>query len=439
MRDKITKRKVDALKPDPANDVFLWDKETKGFGVRLKPSGSRAFVLSYYAPGLHQKRRRLTIGAYGPITVDGARKTALDLLARIAKGEDPAMEAADQRRAIRDETVSALFAEYLQDSVGVRRESTLSFYKSLGQLYILPSLGHLPVARVSPKDVADLHRSLREKPVTANRVVQLLRGFFYWLERRGVFTGDSPARRIERFPEKARERFLTIEEMGRLGNALQLAATVGLEPAPQHRKPKSGKRLRNAGMFTAAPQVASSTSVAALTLLMLTGWREREALTLRWSDVDFGRGMVTLEDTKSGRSVRPVPAPALALIAEQPKLLGSPYVFPGRVAGKPLREIQRLWYAVRHAAELDGVRLHDLRHSVASIAAAQGFSLPLIGIMLGQADSRSTARYAHFGDDVRKVAADSVGGAISEALSAGKASQSVTPLAPTPIRALRRA
>lgn len=134
MRDKITKRKVDALKPDPANDVFLWDRETKGFGVRLKPSGSRAFVLSYYAPGLHQKRRRLTIGSYGPITVDGARKTALDLLARIAKGEDPAMEAADQRRAIRDETVSALFAEYLQDSVGVRRESTLSFYSSLGEL-----------------------------------------------------------------------------------------------------------------------------------------------------------------------------------------------------------------------------------------------------------------------------------------------------------------
>lgn len=417
MREKITKRKVEALKPNPAKDEFLWDTEAKGFGLRVKPSGARSFVLAYYAPGLHQQRRRLTIGAFGPLTVEEARRKALELLARVASGEDPAHEAADERRAIREETVQVLFPAYLRDGIDLRRSSTLEYYESLGRLYVLPALGHLPVARVSSKDVTDLHRSLREKKVTANRVVQLVRAFFYWLERRELISGENPAKRTERYAEKARERFLTVEEMGRLGEALRTAEKSGLEPAPQHRKLRSAKRPRNDGMFSAEPQPANPVAVAALRLLMLTGWREQEALTLRWDAVNFEKGTVTLEDTKSGRSIRPLPAPALALIAAQPRLSGSDFVFPGRVEGKPLQELQRLWYAVRHAAELEGVRLHDLRHSVASFAGAQGFSLFLIGKLLGHKDQRSTARYAHLADDIRKSMADSVGGAISVALS----------------------
>jgi integrase len=205
--------------------------------------------------------------------------------------------------------------------------------------------------------------------------------------------------------------------MGRLGDALHLAEITGVEPAPQHRKSAGAKRARNAGMFASGPQPANPITVAALRLLMLTGWREKEALTLRWDAVDFERGIVTLEDTKAGRSTRALPAPALKLIASQPRRAGSPFVFPGRVDGKPLQEIQRLWYAVRAAAKLEGVRLHDLRHSVASFAAAQGHSLFLIGKLLGHKDQRSTSRYAHLADDARKTMADSVGEEISRALS----------------------
>ncbi len=420
MRGKITKRTVDALKPDPASDVFVWDKEAKGFGVRVKPSGSRSFVLSYYAPGLHQKRRRMTIGAYGPLTVDEARRRALDLLARIASGEDPAMTAADQRRAIQDETVASLFPLYLQDGMDLRRPGTLNNYEILGRLHILPALGHLPVARVTSKDVTELHRSMRANPTNANRVVQLIKAFFYWLERQEVFGGQNPAMKTERYPEKVRERFLTVEETARLGEALRIAETQGLEPAPQHRRPTSSKRARNAGMFSAEAQPANPTAVAALRLLILTGWREREALTLRWDAVNFETNTATLDETKAGRSVRSLSAAALDLIAGQPRLTNSEFVFPGKVSGKPLQEIQRLWYSVRHAAGLDGVRLHDLRHSVASTAAAQGHSLFLIGKLLGHKDLRSTARYAHLADDARKAMADSVAGAISTALSGGK-------------------
>jgi integrase len=418
MRDKITKRKVDALKPNPAKDEYLWDTEAKGFGLRVKPSGARSFVLSYYAPGGDQGRRRMTIGVYGPFTVDEARRKALELLARIANGEDPAHKAADERRANREETVQVLFPVYLQEGIDLRQPSTLAYYESLGRLYILPALGPLPVARVTKKDVTDLHRSLREKKTTANRVIQLVRAFFYWLERRGLFAGENPAKRTERFSEKPRERFLTVEETGRLGEALRVAEGSGLEAAPQHRKARRNERVRNDGMFSSDPRPANPSAVAALRLLIFTGWREKEALTLRWDAVNFETSTATLEDTKAGRSVRSLSAAALELINAQPRLEGSSFVFPGKISGKPLQEIQRLWYAVRHAARLDDVRLHDLRHSVASTAAAQGHSLFLIGKLLGHKDLRSTARYAHLADDARKAMADSVAGAIGNALSA---------------------
>jgi len=427
MRAKITKRAVDAMKASPTADVFLWDTEAKGFGVRLKPGGGKSFVLSYYAPGLHQKRRRLTIGVFGPMTVDQARLEAKSLLARIAYGEDPAAQASEIKRAIRDETVEALFPTYLADGVGRRRASTLAYYESLGRLYILPKLGPLPVARVTGKDVGALHRSLLDKKVTANRVVQLLRSFFYWLEKQKLVSGENPASLVEHFPEAARERFLTVEEMTRLGDALRKAETEGLEPAPQHKKTPSEKRPRNDGMFEGGVQRANPVAVAALRFLILTGWREQEALTLRWDAVNAESGNATLEDTKTGRSVRAIPAPALQLVVSQPRLQGSPYVFPGRVKGQPLRELQRLWYAVRIEAKLEGVRLHDLRHSVASFAGGQGYSLFFIGKMLGHKDQRSTARYAHLADDARKSMADDVGEFISSALATRKPSDANVP------------
>ena len=258
---------------------------------------------------------------------------------------------------------------------------------------------------------------MRANPTNANRVLQLIKAFFYWLERRELFRGVNPATKTERYPERLRERFLTVEETARLGEALRIAETRGLPPAPQHRKPSGSKRVRNPGMFSAEARPANSTAVAALRLLILTGWREKEALTLRWDAVNFDNSTATLEDTKAGRSVRSLSATALELIATQPRVAGSDFVFPGRVASKPLQEIQRLWYAVRHASGLDDVRLHDLRHSVASTAAAQGHSLYLIGKLLGHKDLRSTARYAHLADDARKAMADSVGGAISSALA----------------------
>jgi integrase len=416
MKGKITKRTVDAMRPATTADTFLWDSELSGFGVRVKPSGVRSFLISYYAPGLHRTRRRLTVGAYGPLTVEAARKMATSLLARVVSGEDPALEDSEERRAAKDETVEKLFATYLDEGIGRRKPRTLEFYESLGRLYILPALGKVPVAKVTHRAVAQLHGSLRDKSVTANRVGRLVRSFFYWLKRRGNLIGENPAKNLDWFPEEARDRFLTVEEMSRLGQALRVAETVGLPPAPKHKKKAGNKRAKNAGMFTSRVVPANPVAVSALRLLIFTGWREQEVLTLKWSDVNLDSGIATLGDTKTGKSVRAITAPAVALLAAQPQVDKSPYVFPGRDPKHPLRETQRLWHAVRCAAELEGLRLHDLRHSVASFAGGHGYSLFLIGKLLGHKTARSTERYAHLADDARKIMADEVGEGIRRAL-----------------------
>lgn len=420
MRVKLTKRVVDATKPAD-RDAFAWDTELKGFGLKVTPAGAKTFVVQYYAPGLHRVTRRAVIGPYGALTTEDARAKAQKLLAAIAEERDPSREKAEARRAAREDTVERLLPSYLEDGVGRKSVRTLAFYESLGKLHILPAIGKLPVNQVTAKEVAELHRSLRDKPTTANRVVRLVKSFFHWLAKpsNGSFGGVNPAKHIEWFPEHARERFLTAAEVTRLGQALRTAETVGLPPDPKHRKAPREKRARNSGMFTAESQVANPVAVAALRFLMLSGWREQEVLTLKWSFVDLAKDFVTLPDTKTGRSVRTLSIPMRDVLTAQPRVVGSAYVFPGRDPQKPLREVQRLWYAARRDAALEDVRLHDLRHSVASFAGGQGYSLFLIGKLLGHKDARSTARYAHLADDIRKTMADDVGETIRAAMESG--------------------
>ena len=263
------------------------------------------------------------------------------------------------------------------------------------------------------------------------------------MAKREIFNGANPATAIEWYPDNARERFLTVEEMTRLGQALKVAETLGLPPAPQHTKEaqrnkkaptprdsttSASRRTKNATSFTSEVKPASPVTVAALRFLMFTGWREQEALTLRRDAVDLERSTVTLTDTKSGKSVRIIPAPAVEILAAQARIVGSAYVFPGCNPMHPLREIQRVWYAARRHAKLDGVRLHDLRHSVASFAGGRGYSLFLIGKLLGHKDQRSTALYAHLADDIRKTMADDVGDVIRAAMESEGTATVVTPL-----------
>lgn len=429
MRGKLTKRSVESAKSGSV-DVFMWDTELRGFGVKVTPKNHRVFIAQYWSPTLHRVRRRATLGAFGTLTVDQARTAAQRLLGRVANGEDPAAETSAHRGAAKDATVSALSAEYLEDIKEKVQPSTGAQYAQLFKVNIIPALGKKPVAQVTLRDAAALHSSKSKQPYQANRVLNLLGAFLNWTEKRGYRARHSnPCRDVQPYPERQRERFLSAVEIGRLGAALSLAERTGLAPAPNlKRKPSAPEKAKHRPTSADTPIPANPFAIAAIRFLLLTGWREQEALTLQWAEIDLSRGAATLPNTKTGKSHRPLGAPAIALLATLERLEGSPYVFPGARAGHPLREIKRVWSAARHAAGLEGVRLHDLRHTVASFAMGSGHSLFIVGKLLGHSRAETTNRYAHLSEDARKAAADDVSGSIAAALW-GEQPTEVIPLA----------
>lgn len=404
---KIMKRVVDALRPRDTY-YFVWDSEVSGFGIRVWPSGKKTYVVQYRVPGLGRRgvARRMTLGDHGALAPEEARKLAKRELGKVAQGENPAEDRAKRKAG---ETVAELGELYMKD-VKVRRKPTTAYeYERMWNRHVLPKLGKKQVASVSSQEIGALHRSLHETPYAANRVLALLGAFFTFAEKEGVRQKhDNPAHAIEDYEEKPRERFLTPAEFKRLGEALSKAETAGLPTAPEYAKtPKSADTIKHRAKTTwGIPVKAAPQAVAAIRLLALTGCRESEILRLTWDQVDLERGYLRLADTKTGASVRPIGAAVVQILEALPRVEGNPYVLPGTKEGQPLGDVQRLWYAVRHAAKLDGLRLHDLRHSFASVPAASGESMLILRTLLGHANVATTERYAHLGDDPVKRAAD---------------------------------
>ncbi|HEY3287035.1 MAG TPA: tyrosine-type recombinase/integrase [Gemmatimonadaceae bacterium] len=408
----LTKRTIDALAFTPSCDYFVWDTKLKGFGVRVtertdaegRVHRRKVFVLGYRPQGARQFRR-LTLGVYGPLTTEQARDEALRQLSATTQGVDPLTA----RRAARGGlTVRELGATYLDEVERRRKPGTTREYRRLWKKHIFPAFGTKHVSTIAAADVRRLHRSLNDTPYVANRVVARLTTFFaYAIAEGAIPSKENPARGIELYPEHGRERFLTKEEFGRLGAALSKAEASGLPPAPEHRsKPKKPENQKHRPKSADQPIPANPFAVAAIRLLALTGCRENEILSLRWDAIDFERGHLRLDDTKTGKSVRPLGQSAAAILASLPRVVGNPYVIPGSKAKQHLKEIKRTWCAVRHAAKLKGLRLHDLRHSFASVPAASGESLLVVRSLLGHKQVATTERYAHLGNDPVKRAAD---------------------------------
>ena len=404
--ERLTKRTIDASNPTEAN-LFIWDSELAGFGLKVTPAGRKIFILQYRIPGFGRRAapKRITLGDYGALTPDEARRLAKRELGRVAQGFDPSAERGSKKH---DPTVKELGEAYLEE-VGIRRKpTTAAEYGRLWNKHVLLTLGPKSVKEVGTADVRRLHRSLHATPYLANRLVAMLGGFFSFAEHEGARDPHSnPAHGIEFYPEHARERFLTAAEFKRLGKALLQAETKGLPPAPEHRR-KPGRKDKRKHRPKNAHEVipANPFAVAAIRLLALTGCRESEILSLRWDAVDLEKGYLRLADSKTGRSVRPLGQSAAAVIAALPRMAFSPYVLPGQKPGDHIKEIKRLWHSVRHAAGLDQLRIHDLRHSFASVPASSGESLLVVKSLLGHKRASTTERYAHLADDPVKRAAD---------------------------------
>ena len=380
---KLTKRAVDALSVE-SGDTVVWDRDLPGFGVRVYASGRKVWCVQTRGPAGGPKR--VALGRAVDVPPDEARRKAVDVIDRIKQGLDPV-----PRRPAPEPTVADLAERYMEAHVKVNcRPATVENWERVLRLYILPELGGLKLSEVDRPQVSALHHKLRDKPYQANATVTVLAKMFRLAEAWGMTPPRrNPCRSIRHYKETRRERFLTPEEYRRLGRVLDEAEADG-------------------SVFPSA--------IPALRLLLLTGCRKSEIVTLKWDDVDRTAGELRLRDGKTGwRSVPLTPA-VEHVLASVPRIEGNPWVIAGQNPGDHLKNLDAIWLRLRKRAKLKDVRIHDCRHSYASRALALGEGLSMIAALLGHAKVITTARYAHLARDTEKAAAARVGGSIGAAV-----------------------
>jgi integrase len=369
-----------------------------------------SYVLKYRAgKGRRAPTRRLTLERVGKITPDSAREIAKKHLGTVAHGGDPAADRALVRRA---STLRELAETFLTEHVEAKRKpATAALYRALLENTVLPELGNRRAEQVSTDDVAKLHSKMRDTPYQANRVLAVLGSLYSFAGKHKLLShAFNPVRGIERFPEQGRERFLTAEELGRLGDAVHEAETVGLPYDVDEDRPTAKYAHKEANRLTKIGPHAA----AAIRLLILTGARLREILDLKWEYVDLERGLLLLPDSKTGKKAIVLNAPARDILAKLPCL--GIYVIAGQSADKPRADLNRPWRAVVKRAELEGLRIDDLRHTHASIGAGLGLGLPIIGKLLGHTNAATTQKYAHLDTDPLRRASDHIGERVAAAM-----------------------
>ena len=374
-RQLLTKRSVDAL-PAVVRETVYWDRDLAGFGMRVYPSGTKVYMVHTRAQG---KSRRVTIGHHGLWTAERARSEAGRLIADIKGGGAPSRPGADAP-SVNGPTLAQLGERYMTEHVAVHcKPTTARSCRHILDKILLPKLGTLRLGEITRDHVTALHYNLRETPIMANQAIDLLSRLYNMAAASDAppATGN-PCRFIKKYPSRSRERFLSEQEFGRLGAVLD--------------------ELAGAGRISASARTA-------LRLLMLTGCRRNEILTLRWEDVDLEHDELRLRDAKSGARAVPLSPAARQILVELPRTPDNPWVIPGSLPGRHLANLNAAWQVVREKAELDDVRVHDLRHSFASRALALGHSLTMIGKLLGHRQPQTTARYAHLARHSVKSAA----------------------------------
>ena len=414
MRGKITKRTVDSLIVNHGAEIVLWDNEIKGFGVRARSGGTKTYILHYRAgAGRSGQLRKLTIGRHGsPWTPQTARTEAKQLQGLVAAGQDPAQTRTAERQAV---TVAELCDFYLAEGSTHKKPSTLKADRGRIIHHIKPLVGKKSVQKIGRADIermmvdvksgstASSPPKARKRPAgslpsggtgVAAQCVALMSTLLTFAVTRGLRL-DNPAKGIKKPPVRKLERFLSAEEISRLATALNAETHTTGNPYPS----------------------------AAINLLLLTGARKGEIFGLQWQNVDFVRKCLRLPDSKTGAKVIFLSEPALEILRSLPRVSNNLHVIPGARVGAPFVGIDKIWARVRTAAALRDVRLHDLRHSFASMAVGDGFSLPIIGALLGHKNAATTARYAHLASDPLRAANDAVGAKIAAALRIGSTSE----------------
>jgi integrase len=371
--------------PPKGNKIYL-DEEVGGFGIRVTAGGSRSFILDYR---FHGRQRRYTIGDFPTWSTAAARDDAQRLKRMIDTGTDP--------QALRDAhnnapTFDDLLVEYEAKLLPLLSAHSQRDQKSMFKNYIIPHFGKIRLAEIKYADIQEFHSKITQqgKHTRANRIVEVIRKAFN-LAIKLEWVDKNPAQGFQRNPELPKERFLTQTEITKIMAILD-----------SYKDNQSANVIR---------------------LLMLTGARRSEALKARWDEFDLKAGIWTKPSahTKQRREHRvPLSKPVITMLKELKKNAEGEYVFPSRSELSHQTDLKHFWESVREKAELDDLRLHDLRHTFASILASDGESLHLIGKMLGHTQAQTTMRYAKFYDEPLKKAAESVGKIVTGKAKVGK-------------------
>ena len=371
---RLTKRSVEALEPG-SSDYFAWDCDLTGFGVRVYPSGKKVYQVQYRSG---RRTRRFCIGDHGVLTAQEARKEAKRRLGEVARGADPS---AERKTKLSAPTVAGLCERFLTEYVDQHcKPRTARDYRSIIRRLICPKLGPLAINDVTRADVVAFHHDLRNTPYQANRAVSMVSKIFNVAEDWGLrTTGSNPARRIKKFREEERKRYLSGEEQVRLGRVLAGVLEDGSETIH---------------------------AVSALLLLIYTGCRHGEILHLKWDYVTPHH--LELPDSKTGRRRVPLPREAYDILTELPRRDDNPFVILGESQTGPMVNLQKPWGRIRKLAGLEDVRIHDLRHTYASVAVQNGIDPFTLKEIMGHKSLQTTLRYAHLADETVQRAAGSV-------------------------------
>ena len=361
---KLTNKKIDQLIPD-TKSYIVWDNEIRGFGVRVNLNSKKTFILKYrVGQGRSARVRKPVIGTYGVMKVDEARKIARKWLLEASEGNDP--KEVDKTSILLKDFCNV----YLQQHANIKKKlSSVIEDKRLMRLHIIPNFGNICLKEITRSMITKHHQSMYQTPHGANRFLSLMSKMMNLAERWEYRPLNSnPCRHIERYKEEGRQIYLSMEQIEKIGHVI--------------------KQME---------QTESIFVLSAIKLLLFTGRRTGEILTLKWDYIDFENSKMNLPDTKTGAKSFFFSPTVKQILLNLPNKEG--FVFKSVLKYKRVTTVRHIWKKICKLAKIENVRVHDLRHTYASLAVQNGYSLPIISKMLGHADIKTTQRYAHLHDD----------------------------------------
>jgi integrase len=374
---KLTKKKVDSFSYQGGWDI-RWDSELTGFGVRLYPSNKKSYIFSYRFAG---RKKLIALGSTYKITLDEARNLAKLKAAKVITGDE-------KHSHLANENFAKFCTLYMERHARKHKKTWQADQRRIDK-NLLPKLAHISMKAITKADVMTLHSKLgKTAPYEANRTLSLLSTLFEFAKKWGYLeeAHPSPTKYIQRFKEEKRDRWISKEEI----------------PA----------------LMTAIDNESNLYARMAILMYLFTGARKSELLTAKWADVDWDRTELRLKDTKAGRiHYIPLSTPAVDLLQKMIKIQDNPYIFPGNIKGKHLVNISKPWNRIKKQANLENVRLHDLRRTVGSWLAQAGNSLHLIGQILNHSNQSTTAIYARLTQNDAKNALEEHGQALKQLMT----------------------